>query len=246
MNKYLFVIARYKNDLQKIFEEHISPKNQAYCDRHGMEYIVVDHNYELPLFRGKITWMKFWLVDQWIKEGRLKDGDSLVHFDADMVVVKPEFEYKTDKSFSYAIDSCNSHCMGNYCLNLNDWSKKLVSDILDEELYQENKADKHWHFFREQAAWYTLAGIKPFCKISYFDQPHYGFHSAGMKSVYTLEELQRHVDVKTSIWDCTLLAEEIDNPRANLIAPAFINPVDKQDVIIRHFAARQPWRKEYL
>jgi len=246
MNKYLFVIARYRNVLQKIFEEKISPKNQAYCDRHGMEYIVVDHSCELPPFRGKITWMKFWLVDQWIKEGRLKDGDSLVHFDADMVVVKPEFEYKTDKSFSYAIDSCNSHCMGNYCLNINDWSKRLVSDILDEQLYQKNKADKHWHLFREQAAWYTLAGITPFKRASYFDQPNYGFHSSDAKPVYTLEELHSNVDVKKPIWDCTLLADEIDNPRAALIAKALINPVDKKDVIIRHFAARQPWRKEYL
>ena len=246
MNKYFFVIARYPDGLQKIFEEKISPKNKDYCDRHGMEYIVIDKSYDLPRFRRNITWMKFWLVQKWLKDGFLKDEDSLVHFDADMVIVKPECEYKTDKSFSYAVDSCNSHCMGNYCINVNDWSRKLVNDILDENLYQKHKNTKHWHFFREQAAWYTLAGIKPFNRISFFDQPNYGFHSDNKEPVYTLEELQSHVDVKKPIWDCTLLQDEIDNPRANLIAPALINRVDKKDVIIRHFAAKQPWRNEYL
>ena len=246
MNKHLFVIARYDNVRQKIYQDYIAPKNKDYCERHGIQYIEVNHDWNIPDFRGKITWMKFYLVQDWIKKGILKDGDSIVNFDADMVVVKPEFEYKTDKSFSYAIDSCNSHCMGNYCINVNDWSKKLVGDILDENLYQNHKNTRHWKFFREQAAWYTLAGIKPFSKVSYLDQPNYGFYSTDTEPVYTLEELQRHVEVKSPIWDCTLLEDEIDNRYAARIRKFFINKTESKDTIIRHFAARQPWREEYL
>lgn len=245
MNKYLFVIVRYDNVIQKLYQDHIAPKNKEYCDRHDIEYIEVNHDWEIPNIRGNITWSKFSLVQDWIKNGFLKDGDSIVNFDADMVIVKPEFEYKTDKSFSYAIDSCNSHCMGNYCININDWSKKLVDDILDENLYQTHKDTRHWRFFREQAAWYTLAGIDPSSQQSYLDQEDYGFHSAD-KSVYSLEELREHVDVKSPIWDCTLIENEIDNRRAARIRKLFINKTNPKDTIIRHFSARQPWRKEYL
>ncbi len=245
MNKFLFVIVRYNNVIQKLYQDYIAPKNKNYCERHNIQYIEINNDWEIPDFRGNITWMKFYLVQDWIKKGFLKDGDSIINFDADMVIVKPEFEYKTDKSFSYAIDSCNSHCMGNYCININSWSKKLLDDILDENLYQAHKNTQHWRFFREQAAWYTLAGINPFCQQSYLDQENYGFHSDD-KSVYSLKELREHVDVKLPIWDCTLLENEIDNRRAARIRKSFINKTKPEDTIIRHFSARQPWRKEYL
>ena len=245
MDKHLFVIVRYNNVIQKMYQDYIAPKNKDYCERHGIQYIEVNHDWDIPDFRGNITWMKFYLVQEWIKKGILNDGDSIVNFDADMVVVKPELEYKTDKSFSYAIDSCNSHCMGNYCININDWSKKLVNDILDENLYQTHKHTRHWKFFREQAAWYTLAGIDASCKQSYLNQGDYGFHSVDT-GVYSLEELREHVDVKPPIWDCTLLEDEIDNRRAARIQSLFINKTQPKDTIIRHFSARQPWRRKYL
>lgn len=244
MSKFLFVIARYKDNRQNLFEQYISPKNEDYCRRHGMEYILVDNSWNLPDFRGNITWHKFLLLKFFLEEGRIKRGDSVVHFDADMVIVKPELEYKTDKSFSYAIDNCNSHCMGNFCINVNDWSVKLVENILDENFYQQNKESKHWKRFREQAAWYSLAGIDPFFHGSYLETTNNGFLNIPAK--YSLEELIENVEVKTPIWDCTLLEEEVDNPVARSLSRLYKNKTKKNETIIRHFAGKQPWRREYL
>lgn len=244
MSKFLFVIARYSDNRQNLFEQYISPKNEDYCRRHGFEYILVDNSWRLSDFRGNITWHKFLLLKDFLKESRIKSGDSVVHFDADMVVVKPELEYKTDKSFSYAIDNCNSHCMGNFCINVNDWSVKLIQDILDENFYQQNKESKHWKRFREQASWYSLAGIDPFCRDSYLTMPHNGFHNISAK--YSLEELVKNVEVRSPIWDCTLLSEEVDNPAARLLSRLCINKTEREETIIRHFAGKQPWRLEYI
>lgn len=246
MKKYLFVIARYKDNRQDLFEEYISPKNQEYCQRHGLEYILVDNSWDLPDFRGNITWHKFWLVRQFLQEGRIKIGDSVVHFDADMVVVKPEFEYKTNKSFSYAIDNCNSHCMGNFCIKVNEWSVGLIESILEESFYQTNKESKHWRRFREQAAWYSLAGIDPFCRSSYLAMPNNGFHSSNIAAKYSLEELAEHVEIKSPIWDCTFLSEEMDNPAARSLSRFYKNKTKQSETIIRHFAGKQPWRREYI
>jgi hypothetical protein len=164
-----------------------------------------------------------------------------------MVIVKPDMEYLTEKSFSYAIDSCNSHCMGNFCINLNEWSIGLIKNILDEDLYQKNKNIKFWQHFREQAAWYSLAGIQPFNGQSFLTLPHYGFHSAQAEDAkYIVTELLDHVEVKDPIWNVTLLQEEIDNRQAWALRRLFINKTLPNDTILRHFANKQPWREEYL
>ena len=101
MNKYFLVIARYKDEKQEIFDNHISPINQRYCDKHGFEYVVIGNDEPLELVRDNPTWWKFTVVQDWINKGKLKQGDILTHFDADMVVVKDDQPYQTNKSFSY-------------------------------------------------------------------------------------------------------------------------------------------------
>ena len=149
MNKYFLVIARYKtrnpiypghkNEKQEIFDNHISPINQKYCDKHGFEYVVIGNDEPLELVRDNPTWWKFTIVQDWINKGKLKQGDVLTHFDADMVIVKDDQPYQTNKSFSYAIDNGNTHCMGNYSMTINEWRKDLINRILDESFFQKMK-----------------------------------------------------------------------------------------------------------
>lgn len=247
MKKFLFVIARYNDERQELFEKYISPKNKDYCFRHNLEYFLLDHS--IPVFNPRInpTWLKFSIIDQFVKDGTVEEGDRVVHFDADMVVVKPEFEYASEKSFSYAIDSCNSHCMGNFCLNINEWSVGLLNNLLDEEFYQKNREVRHWQYFREQAAWYSLAGITPEPSKSFFKMPNRGFNSfLDDNTKYNVKELKENVEIKDPIWNVTLLNNEIDNRAAKSLTRYHVNKTMPENTIIRHFAGHQPWRREYL
>lgn len=247
MKKHLLVIARYPDQRQEIFDNFISPKNKEYCHRHGIEYWPIDDRIELPLYRHNPTWWKFSLLQRAIKNGSLKEGDLFIHWDADMVIVKPEFEYTTTKSFSYAIDNGNTHCMGNYCMRINEWTANLVDKILDEQFYQENKDKKHWQEFREQAAWYSLCGIKTHSWESFLTLPNNGFHSDPLQpTFYTIDELEKHVEIKGPEWNTTLLSEEADNSVSQMLEQYNINKSTKEATIIRHFAGGQPWREEYF
>jgi hypothetical protein len=257
MNKYFLVIARYKtrnpiypghkNEKQEIFDNHISPINQKYCDKHGFEYVVIRNDEPLELIRNNPTWWKFSVVQDWIKAGKVKEGDIVTHFDADMVITKDDQSYQTDKSFSYAIDNGNTHCMGNYSVTINDWSKDLINRILDESFFQRMKDTPHWQEFREQAAWYTLAGILPHSWIPFFDMPNHGFHSTVSPELhYSLEDLDKHVEVRGPEWNTTLLAEEADDPVSESLQKYNIIKSKKEDMIVRHFAGGQPWNKAYF
>ena len=247
MKKYFLVIARYKDEKQDIFDNHISPINKAYCQKHGFEYMVIGNDYELELVRGNPTWWKFTIVRDWIQSGCVKEGDIVTHFDADMVVVKDDEPYETKKSFSYAIDNGNTHCMGNYSIKVNEWSKDLIDRILDESLYNKLKNVEHWQNFREQAAWYTLSGILPHSWISFFDLKNYGFHSSKSEDTfYSLEDLDKNVEIKGPEWNTTLLAEEQDDPVSKSLQQYNIVKSKKEDTIIRHFAGGQPWNPEYF
>jgi hypothetical protein len=251
MSKYLMVIARYKDWRQEFFETYFSPRNKEYCEKWGFNYIEIKNDTPLELFRGNPTWWKFSIVRDMIENGTLKDGDILTHLDADMAIVNMNKEYVTNKSFSYSIDSGNTHCMGNYSIKINDWSKNLINLILDESRFRrindrvtQHEAFGHyssfWHEFREQASWYSLAGIKRHSWVPFWNLPDYGWHSdKNEEVVYTLEELYENVEPLETEWNVTEMKGETDG-KFN------INKVNPNDVIIRHFAGGQPWRKEWL
>ena len=154
--------ARYKNEKQEIFDNLISPINQRYCDKHGFEYVVICNEEPLELVRNNPTWWKFTIVQNWINNGKLKKGDILTHFDADMVITKDDKPYQTNKSFSYAIDNGNTHCMGNYTITVNSsgaWNGNLffqrggtpqkpvkIVDSTGIEIFSENWGMKGWDF----------------------------------------------------------------------------------------------------
>ena len=77
MNKYFLVIARYKDEKQEIFDNHISPINQKYCDKHGFEYVVIGNDEPLELVRDNPTWWKFTVVQDWINKGQFGEGTML-------------------------------------------------------------------------------------------------------------------------------------------------------------------------
>ena len=247
MNKYFLVIARYPGEKQDIFDNHISPINQKYCDKHDFEYVVIDNSHQLELVRGNPTWWKFTIVKEWIDSGKLKHGDVLTHFDADMVIVKDDQPYQTDKSFSYAIDNGNTHCMGNYTITVNDWSIDLINRILSEDSYQKLKTAQHWIDFREQAAWYTLTGTPSHSWTSFFELDNYGWHnSVSFDTHYSIEELHEHVEVRGPEWNTTLLKEEAEDPVSKSLQQYNIVKSKKEDTIVRHFAGGQPWNAKYF
>jgi hypothetical protein len=249
MKKILFVFADYKDSRQDFFQKYMSPRNKEYSDIHGFEYLELTEN--LYKYRGNYTWLKFTILEQMIDEGYVSNGDIVTNLDADMCISNLEFPYQTDKSFAYAIDSGNTHCMGSYSITINDWSKQLVKNILSNDRYNmlsklETKHERFgyvnsfWSEFREQASWYSLAGIKRHSDLPFWEYPDYGWHSDKTDwTVYSLEELYENVEVLPTKWN---VSEVLGESSCDFL----INFVDREDVIIRHFAGGQPWRKEWF
>ena len=246
--KYLMVIASYKDYRQDFFDKHISPRNKEYCKIHGVEYIEIKES--LTPVRGKLGWIKAFKVRDMINS-ELKDGDILTCLDADMAIHKTEFEYAPKKSFTYSIDSGNTHCMGSYSVRVNDWTKNLFNLITCEDRYSRlgSKPTRHpafgdyssfWESHYDQASWYSLAGITRHSWVPFFQLPNCGWHSDHNEDTgYSLEELNDNVDILPTAWNVTEMPGESD-------CHFNINPVRREDVIIRHFAGQQQWREEWL
>ena len=243
MNKYLIVIARYNDARQQAFDRYISPKNLKYCGRHNVEYIEVRNNYQFKEERDNPIWQKFLYVKSMLDEGRVKDGDKI----ADMVFAKYDHEYITEKSFSYAIDNGNTHCLGNYTITIDDWSRRLIELILCPERYKQNKTKEIWTRWAEQASWYSLCAIIDHSWTPFFELPHNGWHSNdSLEPVFNLEELASHVEIRGPEWNTTLLEEEADSSVSESLMKYNIVKSKKEDTIIRHFGGGQAWRAEYL
>jgi len=255
MKKILFCMAEYNDERQDFFINFTSKRNKEYCHKNGFEYLEL---LKLPrendgqFWRSNPTWLKHKIVRDMINDKTVSDGDIISHIDADMAIVK-NLPMETSKSFGYAIDSCNTHCMGYYTLKVNEWSRTMINKLLDEELYKRMKNNispphknlitggPNWEIFREQAAWYTLTGIITHSWKSFLDLPNFGFHSAkSSETIYSLKELNNHVEIFQPEWNVTHINEE--DGYNNF----YINPTKKEDTIIRHFAAGRKWRKEYF
>jgi hypothetical protein len=243
MRKVLFVIADYPDKRQDFFLKWMSPRNREYAERHGFEYVEL---LKLPresngkFFRDNPTWLKFKIVNDWISSGELKDGDVVSHIDADICIVDTSLTFQTSKSFGYAIDSCNTHCMGAYTVKVNEWSRNMLKTILSDELYEKCKGEDHWKVFREQAAWYTMCGIAPHSWIPFRDLENYGFHGKiGPNIAYTLKELCEHVEIFPTEWNVTHVAGEGFNDY-------FMIPTHREDTVFRHFAGGGLWDEAYF
>jgi hypothetical protein len=246
MKKILFVISQYTDYRQDIFNNIISPNNKKYCEKHNFKYVEIKNDKHIDLFRNNPTWWKFTIVRDLIDNNKVEDGDIISHIDADMYFVKDDVSLETTKSFSYSIDSGNTHCMGWYSIKINDWSKNLIKNILSEDRFKKlnDKVTIHdrfktyssfWYEFREQASWYSLAGIKRHSDKPFWEYPNNGFYSQYDENVvYSLDELEKNVEIFPTEFNVT----EWENESS---CQFNINHVRKDDVVIRHFAGGQDW-----
>ena len=250
MNKnYLLAIASYEDSRQEFFEKFTSKRNKEYSLIHGLEYIEVTEGVE-PI-RGKLGWYKTFKVNEILDD--INDGDTLTYLDADMAIVDKSKLYipEKDKSFSYSIDSGNTHCMGSFSIRVNDWSRNLMKLVIDESRYQnlidvttihEHKGSESsfWEEFYDQASWYSLAGIKRHSDKSFWKIPNFGWHSSKDEwTIYPLEELYKNVQIFPTNYNVTELPGEST-------CTYYINKVNYNKVFIRHFAGGQEWRSEWF
>ena len=251
MRKFLFVIVNYSDWRQEIYEKNSRPKNKRYCHKHGFEYIEFSENSNANRSSLTRSWNKFGKVRELIENGTAKEGDIVTNLDADVCVVNEDIPLISNKSFTYAIDSCNTHCMGLYSLKINDWSVGMLDMILSEERYLKFKDHKtigsmgemssFWEIFGEQASWYSLAGIQRHSWTPFLLMPHYGWHSeANEDTVYSLEELYKNVEVLDPNWNVTHIPEEDGDDRFYML------PTRKEDTIMRHWAGGRKWRPDYF
>lgn len=232
--KALVVIANYSDHRQGFFESHFSPRMEKFASMHGYEYIISKGG---ELFRNNPTWWKFTIV-----RDLFSDYDQILHLDADMRIDKFDLDYPCNKSFTVTIDNGNTFCMGSYNIKTNDWSRRLVDNILDDRLFNKMKDDHHWVNFREQAAFYSLCGIPSHSWIPFFDLPNNGYHNALTDNVvYSVAELDEHVELLRPEWNTTLLQEEADQIGPSLMQYNIVRST-KAETRIRHFAGGQQWR----
>lgn len=243
--KYLFVIAKYpETDYRtKIFRDIFSPQNKRYAELHDTKYVEIDNQHEIAVIRDNPTWWKFSIPEALLNADKLKDGDILIHYDADILNCKPEIslEIPEDKSFGYSIDSGNTACMGFYSVRINDWSKKLIRNVMDNERWERTKdiITKHDRFgtyssyvreFREQALIHRMFGIKRHSDKSYWEYPNQGWHSEITdECIYSLEELNKNVHVFPTEYNVTEWENESSlqfNINKN---------IQKENVVLRHF-----------
>lgn len=245
--KHLFVISNYSDYRQEIFDNYISPRNKEYCVKHGFKYIEIRKEHNVIPFRGNLTWNKWKIIQDLIKTGVLKDDDIIINIDADQYIVNSNVDLTSSKSFSYAIDSCNSHCNSLISFKINAWTKNLINEILSEERWNRLKSipTKHEGFpnkfdsfpleFREQSQMYALFGIKRHSNISFWDLPNYGWHSEITRDcIYSLDELNLHVEIWPTCYNVTSFEGEYEGL-------FFMNKCEKENVITRHFAGGQSW-----
>tara|TARA_R100000664_G_scaffold4363_1_gene8903 strand:+ start:2447 stop:3265 length:819 start_codon:yes stop_codon:yes gene_type:complete len=249
--KILLVVAIYPEKIQKIFNEFISPRNKEYALKHNYEYIEITDKKQIKKKiqqrRENPSWTNFLLYDDWIDNGEINNGDIIVTLDADMYMVNMDHDFATNKSFTYSIDSGNTHCMGWHSIKINEWSKQLVKNIVSDERYEKFKhLTNHdglsfWGIWSEQASWYSLAGITMHSDIPYFQIKDFGWNSDSQQDPqYTPRELYEHVEIKHTKYNVTEWPGE-SNCDYNI--NKLSNP---KDVILRHFVSGQLWNDQMI
>ena len=130
MKTVLVCFAAYTGDKKKFFNKYTEPRFKKYADFHGWETKIVKDYSKYTLTRQHPTWMSWLIINDMIQKGELKDGDNVMSIDADICVYDITKPFITNKSFSYAIDSCNTHCMGAYTIKINEWSRNMIAACL--------------------------------------------------------------------------------------------------------------------
>ena len=250
MKKILFTIADYKNEKQKIFKEIISPRNKQFAEKHNYKYVEITDISILPRYREHPSWYKYFIIKELIDNKKVEDGDIVVYVDADQYFVSIDHDiYPKTKSLSIAIDSGNTFCASWNGLKINDWTRKHVNNMLDDDLYNRQISTYTIHpafpnqqktsFFQthyEQAAFYVLCGIKRHSDISFWNLENNGFHSdITPDTKYSLEEINENIELFPTEYNVTHGGSLESNDLF------YINKTKRENVIIRHFAGGQDW-----
>jgi hypothetical protein len=246
MKKILFVISQYTDYRQDIFNNIISPNNKKYCEKHGFKYIVIGNDNKITTpFRNNLTWEKIYIIKKLIDDLKIKNDDIIINQDADMIWYNTDysFEPEKNKNFSISIDSGNTFCFGSFGVRINDWSKKLISNILDDNLWNntlpllykdesfpEKPLFSFANLFREQAMFYYLFGIKKHSWEPFKNMDNLGIHSDVTKfTKFSLDEANKNLDIKPTNFNVTCWENESD-------LTYYINKLNnKSDVYLRHF-----------
>lgn len=238
-SKILLCIADYQGHKNEFFNKYTSVRNREFADYQNYEYIEIRET--IP-FRNSPVWQKLYYIKSFIDSGKLKNGDTITVIDADMAIVDGRHDLTSDKPFTYAICSCNTHCMGYYSINISDWSINLINNLLDEDLYQKYKDDGWWKAWAEQSAFYYVCGIKRHSDIPFTELPNFGFLMEDREETkYSVDELLNNIEIKDVHYNVTWLGENLrmDNP-------FYMIKSNYDDIIIRHWGGDQPWESKYF
>ena len=243
MMKYLLCVASFEGYKKTFFENFTSIRNKEFAIEQGYEYIEIK---EKQSFRNSGTWLKLYNVKKLIDSNFLKEGDHITVIDADMCLVDSIYTLTSEKPFTYAIDSCNTHCMGYYSIKICDWSIRFVNELLNEENYLKNSDTHFWKMWAEQSSFYYITGIQQHSDIPFFELPNCGYGlEIRPETVYTPEELLENIEIRNVNYNVTYVFSDID-PINLGVEKYYINKNEFKNIIIRHWAAGQMWNEKYF
>jgi hypothetical protein len=241
MNKYLLCVASFDGDKQIFFDKFISHRNREFALVQGYEYIEIKEKHS---FRNSGVWLKLYNVKRLIDSNFLKQGDHITVIDADMCLVDSRYPLVSDRPFTYAIDSCNTHCMGYYSIKICDWSIRFIDVLLNEENYLINGNSDFWRMWAEQASFYYITGIQKHSDIPFFKLKNFGYGLYNRpETIYKPEELIENIEIKNANYNVTHVLSEIDPIVSNKY---YINKNDFENIIIRHWGGGQVWNEKYF
>jgi len=257
MKKFLTTFALYDDYKQNLYSQYIKPRYIKYSQLHGLKFVELNHNNfsiktlhpEFPP-RENMHFNRWMLFKDLLDQNVINDGDIIYNFDADIFIKDLNKFFTPTKAFSYAIDSGNTHCFGFFALLINNFSRKLIDNIINRERWlkvsqheffnEHDNTKGRWHI-ADQQMYYTCAGIKPHSWKSFYELDNYGFHSYPTEhTIFSLTDLLDNINVLPTEWNVTQLAEETgDNGKPNMYD---IVQTTEEKTIFRHFAGGQPWR----
>lgn len=226
--------------MDKLCREHVHPRFQKWCDRHGFKFVVIRDN----VTERKPAWTKVF----WLREYMpfLNNGDIVAAIDSDVCLMdsreSPEFE----KDFSVPMESTGALCMGFWSARVCEWTRRFIEEICCTERHLKNLQDNPgmWLMFNENEALYQVLGLGwDYPKILEFN---YGERKT---TPFTKEELQEHFGVLHQKWNVSF--DPFDPTDGSCLVP-FFKPErywPHQNTIIRHFAAgtiHQVWAQDYF
>jgi hypothetical protein len=262
MKKYLTTFSFYEGEREYLYNTYAKPRFQKYADLHGLKFVELNKfNFNIETIHPEIGikdnlhFNRWLLFKKLLDAGTLKDGDIVYNIDADIFIKEINQFFIPEKSFTYAIDSGNTHCFGFFVLKISPFTRTLIDNIISRERWlkvrdhvffneHDNKHGK-W-FIADQQMYYTCAGIKPHSWKSFYELENLGFHSYPTEhTIFTLEELKENVEVLPTEWNVThLIDETMENGKR--CAYDIVHST-REKAIFRHFAGgTQPWRfQEY-